>query len=241
MPLPSLTTRLESGLTNAALPLIYTFLFAVLVTTWKALDWPSPEECYAHIMQLYTTHGHLAVALAALVEGIVLANLYLPGSAVIILGVAAARGNPSEAFVVVAITTSMFILAAVLNYLIGYIGLHRCIRHLGGGRLLDDAQERYSRQGTKALLIASFHPNFAAFVAVACGIAKFPVKRFLSVAALGTVLWNILWGIVAYNLADVVENVATQPGLMFGLLATWSLVAFVAGLFKDRRDTVQNA
>jgi membrane protein DedA with SNARE-associated domain len=58
------------------------------------------------------------------------------------------------------------------------------------------------------------------------------LRKFAIIAALSIMLWNIAWGVVAYFLAEVVERVATQPWLVVGGLAAWSIGAFVIGLVR---------
>lgn len=88
---------------------------------------PPPNEMFAILQDLFERHGLLLVGFAAFIEGVVLINFYFPGSAVILVGVIVAHGNPLLATKTVAITVLSFFVAACLNYAIGYFGMHEVI------------------------------------------------------------------------------------------------------------------
>lgn len=227
-----LRSRLRSGLHYAIAPLAYTVLFAIIAIAWKSLHLPAPEEFYIRVVKLYEDYGVIAIAVAAFIEGLMIINLYLPGSAVIILGVATARGHPGIALQVVLITSLMFIVTSILNYLIGYSGLHAGVRKVGGSHFLDRANIWYSRYGARAIVISCFHPNFASFVSAACGIARFPLKKFIPLITISTLTWCVAWGFMAYQFSGAVQSVITHPSLMLVLLSVWTSVAFLYGIFK---------
>ncbi len=199
---------------------------------WKVFDLPQPEVVYATIVDWYNQYGLMVVAFAALVEGVVLVGLYFPGSAVILIGVASSRGDPLRAVAVVACVNAAFIVAAFWNFAIGYFGMHAVIERLGGEQWLNRARQRYERYGALILAPCFVHPNLGGFMSVAAGIGRLALGRFAVICVVSIVLWNSAWGFVAYFLAGVVEQVATQPWLVVGGLSIWVFVAFVWGAVR---------
>ena len=174
----------------------------------------------------------MIVALAAFVEGLVLVNIYFPGSAVILIGVVAQKGNAMGATHVVLVTMAAFLISGVVNYAIGYFGLHKVIKRFGGDAWLQQAERWYEQSGHKAILTSYMHPNLGAFVSVACGNARYSFISFLKFAAIGAVAWNTLWGLVVYRFADVAKSAATQSWSVIALLLMWAAFAFIKGFVK---------
>lgn len=232
----SVRDRAVGGVTSACAPLCYTGLFLLLMLIWRMAELPSPDEVYARIVGLFDSYGVVVVAGAALVEGLVLISLYFPGSAVILIGVAASRGDPIRAMVVVGVVIVAFVVAAHLNYALGYWGFYELIRKLGGRKLLDRAVRRYEKYGALILPPCYMHPNLGGFMAVASGIGRLRWRRFTMITIASITVWNVFWGVFAYYFAEVVESVATQPWLVVAGLGCWSLCAFVWGVARGRRS-----
>ena len=221
--------KIKRGLTSAIVPLIYMGLFIILSILWKLFSLPEPDEIFNFILNLFNTYGLIIVGLAAFIEGLVLVNIYFPGSAVILIGVVAKKDDPVGAMQVVIVTIIAFLLAAIVNYALGYFGLYTLIRKLGGGEWLKKAEGWYERSGHRAILTSFIHPNLGAFISVACGNARFPFTKFMLYAVVGALLWNTLWGVVVYNFANIMASAATQGWSVAALLLIWTMVAFVKG------------
>lgn len=160
-------------------------------------------------------------------------QLEFPGSAVILIGVATSRGDIGRAVGIVSIVTIAFLLTTQINYALGYFGLHGLVVRLGGGKMLRRSQDRYQKFGAVILPPSFFHPSLGGFMAVACGMARLPWKRFATITGLSVVAWNIFWGIVAYLFADVVSEVATRPVVVLAALCIWTAAAFVLGFIHS--------
>jgi membrane protein DedA with SNARE-associated domain len=232
--------RFHYAVASAAAPIIYILLFFALIFLWHGLGWPPPEEVYKTIVDLYWEHGVVVVSFAAFAEGIVLITLYFPGSAVILIGVATSKGEPLRAALIVLIVTIAFIGAAQINYILGYLGLHRIILRLGGRRWLLNAQARYNKYGTYIVPPSFVHPTFSGFMAVTCGLAQLNWSKFTLLSALGIVFWDIFWGITAYRLSETVREVATRPILVIIGLFSWILIAFIYGFCCPKPDEIQD-
>jgi membrane protein DedA with SNARE-associated domain len=224
--------RMLNGVAGATAPCAYTIGFLLLMLIWRVVDLPSPQEVYDGIVRLYHDYGLVIVAAAAAIEGLVLISLYFPGSGVILIGVAASRGDPTRAVAVVAIVTLAFIVAAQINFVVGYFGLHGLILKMGGSKWLKRAQDRYARNGVYILAPCFVHPNLGGFMSVAAGIGRLQWRKFFIISVASIALWNVFWGFVAYLFAQVVESVATQPFLVLSGLGLWTITAFVWGFLR---------
>lgn len=194
---------------------------------WRLCRLPEPEAFFDGIMVLFQKHSLAIVAVSAFVEGLVLINLYFPGSVVIILGVLSQRDNPVSAGVVVALAVLGFSLAACLNYALGYYGVYSIIARLGGRVWLERAHDWHLRHGRNAILMSYVHPNVGAFVAVASGKARYSFVSFVCFACIGIGMWSCVWGIMTYHFGQFVKTVATQPELILGGLILWSFSTFL--------------
>ncbi len=234
----NISSKLRPALVASISPAIYTVLFLLLMVIWHVAKFPSPDRIFDEVSSLYKSHGLWIVGLSAFIEGLVLVNLYFPGSAVILIGVITFRGNPVAAASVVAVTMFAFILAANCNFAIGFFGLHHLIRRLGGGRWLEKAHSWYEAKGCHALLLSYWHPNFGAFVAVACGNGRLNYNRFLRITAIAILAWNTFWGILAYHFASLAKETATQPLILLMFFALWTVGQFTVTLIVEMRKKV---
>lgn len=232
-----LARRCRSGLERAAAPFGFTIGFVLLMAIWQLFGLPDAEGLQVSIESFYRRYGLIVVGCGALIEGIVLVNLYFPGSAVIVLGVVSNRGRPIEAAVLVSVASLSFIIASQLNYLIGRLGLQYVIAKCGGKQWLNQAHYRYTRYGVTIIPASFIHPNLGAFVAVVCGVARLDWKAFACLSSVSIVLWNIFWGLVVYSFADAVAKATTHPLILLLILLGWSLAAFVVGVVRHSSQT----
>lgn len=230
-----LLNRFRNGVSFATPPLFYLVLFVLLIGLWSYFALPSPRYVYDIIVGLFDKYGIVIVAFAALIEGLVLVSLYFPGSGVILIGVASSQGDPLRAVFIVSVVTICFAVAANINYALGFYGIHGIIERFGGRKILDGSRKRYEKFGVLILIPSFIHPNLGGFMSVASGIARLRWRRFFVLSIISLSVWNVMWGIVAYNLSEVVEGAATQPGLVLTGLTIWAFVAFCVGFVKKIR------
>lgn len=234
---PLLSAKVRHALISSVEPAVYTCLFLLLMLVWRLAKMPDPERVFEVVSALFKTHGLWIVGLSAFVEGLVLVNLYFPGSAVILIAVITFRGDPIGAASVVTVTMFAFVLAAFCNYAIGFFGLHHLIRRLGGGPWLDKAHRWYEAKGHRAVLLAYWHPNLGAFVAVACGNGHLDFHRFLRFVIVAVIAWNTLWGALAYHFASLAKQTATQPFVLLAAFLLWTAVRFSMAFFKHSTES----
>lgn len=218
-----------------AFPLGVIAAFLILMVVWRVAAFPTPEETFSLIMDFFEEYGQWLVLLGSIGEGIAVLNFYVPGSAVVLLGVIAQRGDPLGALEVVAVASVGFFLAANVNYLLGKLGMYPILHRLGGRKFLERSRHKYAERGTRALALGYFHPNIGGLIAVAAGIAQLPWNSFIFVVGISIAFWNLIWGAAVYLVAGPVEEVATSPFLVLGALVVWLTTSLVLAVLRFRR------
>lgn len=198
----------------ASVPLILLVVSVVLIGTYSLLGFPQPNEIVDRAADYYARYGYWVVLIAALVEGTLFINWYLPGSVICVLGVVFARTNGLSPMTMVAIIIAAFIVTSALNYAIGRFGWYHLFLHLGLREPLEKIRTRVERRGLPIVFATFLHPNIGALAATSVGILRLPFFRFLACASAAIIIWNTIWGAVAYHWGTWVLSV----------LSTWFIV-----------------
>lgn len=215
------------------------FLLGAFVLIYQLLKLPQPDEFLALAKDYIEKYGTLVLFVAAVAEGILAINWYLPGSVVIVLGVSLAAGDPVKAIELVSIVTLGFVVTALLNYVLGYLAWYRFLLFLGLRAPLQKAKGWFTRWRLAALYIGFFHPNVGALIATSCGIFRYPPVWFVVHSVVAIVVWNALWGLVAYHIGPVVLQFM-QVWMVLPLFALWGVfMVYRKWRRRSRRDTGQ--
>ena len=219
----------------ARAPLLLIALLALYVALYHALGLPPPDELFRSASTVFHDKHHLLVFFGALGEGILIVNMYYPGSAMVLLGVALSAGNPAEAATLVGIIAATFWVTSLANYLLGKYGWHSALVAFGMKRPLLRTQSSVVSKGLVSTFPMFIHPNLSALVATSCGILGVPFRRFALFSLGATVFWNFLWGLCVYVYGREIVEQATMPTLI-ALLALWAAVQ-VARAILTKEDT----
>lgn len=204
-----------------ALPGVLLITMIAFVAVYRVLGLPSPEEFIAIAKHFYDDYGIIVVFLAAVIEGILGVNWYLPGSAIVALGVILSAGDPFGAVVVVLVASMGFLVAYIFDYFIGKLAWYSFLSWLGIDAPLRRMRRKLEEKGPQILLSASIHPNIGALAATSAGILKVQVWKFIMVITVGILFWNTIWGILVYFIGEVILDIAGM----------WVLVALAAAWF----------
>lgn len=140
-------------------------------------------------------HYYGLIALTALVEGLLVIGLLVPGSVICVsAGALAAQGHGQLTLVCLAAMVGA-IVGDLLNYAIGGRGGQRISQRLARSRharLLRRAELFFAAHGGKSLLLARFFGPLRGFVTFVCGGLQMPPGRF----ALYTTASGLLWGLI---------------------------------------------
>jgi len=198
---------------------------------WRVLNLP-PQEALVEVAKTYfDKYGLITVFVSSIIEGLLLAGMYYPGSLVIFLGVIFASPNVLEVVWVVVVVTLGMIISFIINFFLGKYGWYKLLLVFGLKEPIESAQNRLINRGLTGVFWSYIHPNLAAFVSTAAGILHFPFKKFLSYSVIAVVLWNTLWGTLVFFLG---ENALNLVGFKFVFIAIAIWIIFKL-LYRNRK------
>jgi membrane protein DedA with SNARE-associated domain len=96
----------------------------------------------------------------------------------------------------------------------------------------------FAKHGTKAVFFGRFIPIFRSLISIPAGLERMPLRLFLTLTALGSLIWNTLFIMLGYGLGSRWETVSEVVGtyskgvLVIALLA---VAAFVVVRFVQLR------
>lgn len=223
--------ELKTAIRLASFPLTLLILLLGFMLVYRLLGLPPSDELVDLARSYMGKYGYLVVFIGAFLEATPVVNFYLPGSTVVILAVAFSREGTLNVFIVIAVATVAFLLAYILDYIVGLYGWHTLMIHCGLDDALERAQKRVSTHGARWVWLAYVHPNVGAVAGTACGVLQVPLLSFAlhSVAAL--VCWDALWGVVAYFGASVILQFADIKWLALAILI-WLILTLMKGFRK---------
>ncbi|MFI5660919.1 DedA family protein [Streptomyces sp. NPDC051684] len=85
----------------------------------------------------------------------------------------------------------------------------------------------FSKHGTKAVLLGRMVPIFRSLISVPAGVERMPLPIFLSLTALGSLVWNSVLVMAGYWLGEQWDAVETYVGLLSKAVLVLVLVAIV--------------
>lgn len=165
---------------------------------WTALHLPSLDEVIAYANAMYQVHGYWVVFIAALMEGCLLLNWYLPGSMVIIIGTLFAIEGGQSIAITIALVNIAFFIMAIFNYVLGRYGWYKLLLRFGLESEIDKVKRRIEKYGLIIMVISYVHPHTGSLVATSAGILQMKPKVFIKYTALAYLIWSTFWTAFAY-------------------------------------------
>lgn len=225
---------LKQFIRYASVPIILLGFFLMAAFLYQVLDAPSEQELIESAREFYEQYGYWVVFVAALIEGMLFVNWYFPGSVVAVLGVVFARDSALDPVIVVSVIIGAFVIAAVLNYLLGRFGWYHVFLSLGLRKPLEDIKKRIGDKGLAIIFTTYIHPNIGALVATSAGILRLPFKRFFWYSVFAFIFWNTLWGTAAYVAGPIVLN-ALSVWVLIIVMIVW--IVYLGVRYKRKKDT----
>ena len=99
----------------AMLPIVLLATLFLLFLLREFFGIPSFSEIVDYAESLFETHGYWVIFVAAIAEGILFFNWYLPGSAVVVMGAVIAMETDQNIFLVLLVITLGFFITAIIN------------------------------------------------------------------------------------------------------------------------------
>ncbi|WP_405689934.1 DedA family protein [Streptomyces sp. NBC_00057] len=167
---------------------------------------------------------------------IALENLFPPLPSEVILpltGFAAGQG-------VIGLASALFwttlgsVVGAVVLYWIGML-FGRDRMHAIWARLplvrnsdLDRTERWFAEHGNKAVLLGRMVPIFRSLISVPAGVERMPLPLFVTLTAVGSLLWNSVLVMAGYWLGDRWDLVETYVGVLSKAVLVLVLAAVIA-------------
>ncbi|PIZ70639.1 hypothetical protein COY07_06360 [Candidatus Peregrinibacteria bacterium CG_4_10_14_0_2_um_filter_43_11] len=218
-------------------PVVILAIFAIVAIIYHLFNLPSYAEMKEWIKDAFAIHGYSVVFLGALAEGILLANWYLPGSVVMVMGVVFAKSNGMNPILVIGLIILGFLITTVFNYALGRYGWYRLLLKFGLRDAIERTKKRVKKQGLKIIFVTYFHPNVGALTATCAGILKLPFQRFFIYSLSALISWNVLWGMVVYISGPAIVEIVNFKNLLLILLA-WVVVLLFQFIRMQQRKTI---
>ena len=225
--------KAKNFLKIVGLPIVFLGVFLSLWAIWKILDLPPQDELIEITRRYFDLYGYWIVFISAIIEGVLLAGWYYPGSLVIFLGVIFAGKNIPEVIWVVTLVTIGLFLAYLFNYALGKYGWYRLLLKFGLREPIENAQTRLTKYGLSGIFLSYWQPNLAALTSTAAGILQFSLKKFMLYSAVAVTLWDIFWGALVYFLG---EAALTAVGIRFVIVAIVICIGYRL-MFKSKYNT----
>ncbi|MEV1024794.1 DedA family protein [Streptomyces sp. NPDC050264] len=167
---------------------------------------------------------------------IALENLFPPLPSEVILpltGFAAGQGAISLVSALFWTTLGSVVGAAVLYWIGRVVGRDRMYALWARLPLvkvsdLERTEAWFRRHGTKAVLLGRMVPIFRSLISVPAGVERMPLPVFLSLTALGSLVWNSVLVLAGYWLGDQWDLVETYVGVLSKAVLAAVVLAVVA-------------
>lgn len=164
---------------------------------------PTSEELIGVFADLYRRFGYEIIFISALLEGLVLVNLFVPGMLALALGAVFARTGETDLTLVILTASLGIVLGYIIDFLMGYFGFGDTLKKLGYGGFLQTSKEKLIKFGNRGLIIGFFHSNIGSFLSLAAGTINYNFLNFIVVAIASTLLWATVWGIAAFYFGEI--------------------------------------
>lgn len=213
-------------------------LFAILTIIYRIFDLPSYAEITVWIKDAFAVHGYRVVFLGALAEGILFANWYLPGSVVVVMGVAFAKESGLNVFFVSSLIILGFFITTILNYAAGRYGWYKLLMKLGLANTLNQTKKKVEKHGHKIIFGTYFHPNIGALTATSAGILQLSFVRFFTYSILALIAWNTLWTFVVYYSGPAIVEIVNFKSLII-IISSWLAILLFVFIWKMKKVQVR--
>jgi membrane protein DedA with SNARE-associated domain len=211
------------------------FLFAFLYLYLRLNNIiPGPDKAVDWLRNLYSIHGYWVVFFSAMLEGLVIANFYIPGSTAILLGVIFAKSSGLSVPLTIVLVMLGFFISLTADYFIGRKGIQKLLEKFGFTDEVAKQSRNMAERSSWSLFASYIHPNMATLIATGAGIINMPLRKFLALNFIGLLFWDTLWGFAAYYFGDVVLSVIEGP---YAALAAsgWVALAILVPYYQATR------
>ncbi|HEY6271009.1 MAG TPA: VTT domain-containing protein [Terriglobales bacterium] len=199
----------------------------------------------SHIIPFLLHHGYVVIFASTLLEllGAPISSIPLLLAGGALMGL---RRLSAPVFVAVAVLACL--IADFTWYRLGKSRGYSILRLLCRISLEPDScvrrtEDRFARQGGRAMVIAKFIPGLGTAAAPLAGLLRMPLRRFLAWDAVGSLLWVGSYTLAGYLFSSQLDRVGTYlarlgAGLVILLLA--GISSYIGWRYRQRRRFIRN-
>lgn len=200
------------------------------------------SEIVDFVKDYYVSWGYLIVLVGAYLENTALLGLLLPGGTLILLGAFYAKLGYLWFPAVIALGVVGMFLGSSTDFWLGRLGLHRLFQKTRFWSKVEAGLEKsrrfMNRYGGWAIFLSHFIGHIRAFVALTAGMSGYPYRRFAIFESCAAIIWNIIFCLLGYLLADnleLVERLYARFGLGMLIVLVLALVVWRGWRFYRER------
>ena len=195
---------------------------------------PTSEELINVFANLYRKYGYEIIFISALLEGLVLVNLFVPGMLALALGAVFARTGETDLTLVILTASLGIVLGYIIDFLMGYFGFGDTLRKLGYEGFINASREKLRKFGNRGLIVGFFHSNVGSFLAFASGTMRLNFLNFVVVAVASTLVWATIWGIAAFYFGEMFLYIIKR----YSFLVVLAIIGFLvlASFWKNNSE-----
>lgn len=224
----------RSSLLFSLLPIVIILIYVIGIIYIRGKI-PSAAELIVELQALYVRFGYLLVLVAALLEGLFLVGMYVPGTAAMLLGAALSKTGVVSLPLIILIGTAGLVTSQCINYFLGKYGWYHVLSKFGLQRGLDEAKKKLEKHQGKAILLGYISPNPASFLSTAAGLAHMPFRKFLLLSIIAQLFWATVWGVTAYLIGAVFVEYFLK---FFGVVMVLGILGWFGwGWWQKKRST----
>lgn len=185
---------------------------------------PTSEELLTLFSKYYATYGYEILFVAALLESLVLINLFAPGQVALALGIVFSRTGETELpYVMIAVICGVMI-GFTIDYLVGYYGFGDILKRFGQGSVFEKAKNQLKINGGRSIFVSFINPNLGAYMSLAAGASKLEITMFGLIALFSICFWVVAWSLLIYALGDVVLIIIKKYTLLLSAIFVGLLI-----------------
>lgn len=196
---------------------------------------PTSEELIGVFADLYAKYGYEIIFISALLEGLILVNLFVPGMLALALGAVFARTGQTDLTLVILTASSGIVLGYIIDFLMGYFGFGDTLKKLGYDSFLQTSREKLKKFGNRGLIVGFIHTNVGSFLAFAAGTMRLGFLNFLIVAIASTLVWATLWGIAAFYFGEIFLYIIKRYSFLLVLMVIASFITASYWKYKSEK------
>lgn len=215
------------------LPVILLLAYAAFLFFIRGIL-PTSEELLNLFSLYYARFGYEILFVAALLESLVLINIFAPGQVALALGIVFARTGETHLPLVMLAVAAGVVVGYTIDYLVGYYGFGDILNKFGQEGVFKKAKDELKKNGGRSIFIAFINPNLGSYISLAAGATKLEITMYLAIALFSIIFWVISWSLLIYSLGDIVLILIKKYSLLLSLIFIGILIASFAGSIRKK-------